>query len=218
MGVALGRRGPDGWQSEGWTPIKAGKCATVLEHQLTLPYYYLYATDETGAAWQGSAFLCTRGRDFRIIGTDDCIARGYSRTPFFEVAVEDADEWTVRLLGDTASNAPATATTSFWQQSSPEESARHQLYELVTSSAPPAPLLDLLTQSGTLEWRDRKEIMLLMQNVSLVEATATEIHVWLRDGAAEPVVERVSFYDGEDHIATVVRTNLGFAFGIDPGR
>lgn len=47
--------------------------------------------------WSGQAFMCTRDKEFTIRGTDDCLARGYDRTGFFEVDTGEQQTWTVQL-------------------------------------------------------------------------------------------------------------------------
>jgi uncharacterized membrane protein len=220
VGVALGTRGERGWQSKGWTEIVPGDCAALIEDRLIQDYYYLYATDGTGGAWQGNVFLCSRGRDFEILGTGDCIARGYSRTPFFEVETYGAKKWTVILRPWTALYAATPPLSSAWTQTRPDEAARHQLYEIVTSSVPAAPLQTLLSQSGGVEFKDRRQVVELVEGYQrdLPRALATELRVWFRETEDEPVAERLSFYDNGRHLVTVVRTPYGFALGIDPGR
>ena len=42
--------------------------------------------------------MCTNDREFKIEGREDCFARGYERTGFFEVDTgKDAKNWTVQL-------------------------------------------------------------------------------------------------------------------------
>jgi hypothetical protein len=49
-------------------------------------FYYVYAVDyDRGGEWSGKAFMCTRDKEFTIRGIEDCLARGYDRTGFFEV-------------------------------------------------------------------------------------------------------------------------------------
>jgi len=53
--------------------------------------------DEHGGEWKGKAFMCTRDREFRIIGREDCFVRGFDRTGFFEVDTgKEAKNWTVQ--------------------------------------------------------------------------------------------------------------------------
>ena len=69
-------------------------------------FYYIYALDyERGGEWSGQAFMCTREKEFTIRGTDDCLARGYDRTGFFEVDTGDQPSWTVQLT-ESADQAP----------------------------------------------------------------------------------------------------------------
>ena len=49
--------------------------------------------------------MCTREKEFTIRGTDDCLARGYDRTGFFEVDTGDQPSWTVQLT-ESADQVP----------------------------------------------------------------------------------------------------------------
>ena len=49
--------------------------------------------------------MCTRDKEFTIRGIDDCLARGYERTGFFEVDTSAQRSWTVQL---TESNDQST--------------------------------------------------------------------------------------------------------------
>ena len=65
---------------------------------LAAEFYYIYAMDEHGGEWKGKAFMCTRDREFRIIGREDCFVRGFDRSGFFEVDTgKEAKNWTVQL-------------------------------------------------------------------------------------------------------------------------
>ena len=94
------------WVTEGWWNLKSGTCETLLRGPLMAQYYYVYAMDERGGEWKGKAFMCTRDREFRIDGREDCFARGFDRTGFFEVDTgRDAKSWTVQLT-DPNTTAP----------------------------------------------------------------------------------------------------------------
>jgi uncharacterized membrane protein len=220
IGVALGYKAENGWQSKGWTPIAVGGCETVLTGQLVERHYYLYATDETGGAWQGRAFLCSRGRDFTILGTEDCLARGYSRTPFFEIETLGAKAWTVLLRGSNALYAATPPLTSAWIQTRPEDAAPYQLYEIVTTASPSAPLSRLLGQSGAVGWERRAILNVIDAYVGRTpRAIASELRVWFRQAGRGGIAQRLSFYDNGKHVVTVVRNDRGrFVLGIDPGR
>ena len=41
--------------------------------------------------------MCSRDKEFTIKGTDNCLARGFDRTGFFEVDTGDQRAWTVQL-------------------------------------------------------------------------------------------------------------------------
>ena len=77
-------------------------------------FYYIYALDyERGGEWSGQAFMCTRDKEFTIRGIDDCLARGYERTGFFEVDTGEQRSWTVQLTESTEqSPGPPTSGSS----------------------------------------------------------------------------------------------------------
>ena len=99
ISVAFGYRADKGWQSEGWWVAEPTRCVTVYRGGLeTRRYYYVYAADDIGGgAWDGSVFMCTRDESFTIFGVEDCLARGYERTGFFEVDTENKTDWTLQL-------------------------------------------------------------------------------------------------------------------------
>ncbi len=41
--------------------------------------------------------MCTRDETFTIFGVEDCLARGYERTGFFEVDTQNRSDWTLQL-------------------------------------------------------------------------------------------------------------------------
>jgi uncharacterized membrane protein len=96
--VAMAYTNGAGWVSEGWWNVKPAACETLLRGPLAAEYYYVYAIDEHGGEWKGKAFMCTRDREFRIDGREDCFVRGFDRSGFFEVDTgKDAKNWTVQL-------------------------------------------------------------------------------------------------------------------------
>ncbi|MFL9827097.1 DUF1036 domain-containing protein [Rhodoplanes sp. SY1] len=98
VGVAVGYKDGDGWATEGWWNLPARTCETLLRGTLVARYYYIYAVDyDRGGEWSGQAFMCTRDKEFTIRGTEDCLARGYDRTGFFEVDTGEQQTWTVQL-------------------------------------------------------------------------------------------------------------------------
>ena len=85
-------------------------CETLLRGGLVARYYYIYAVDyDRGGEWSGHAFMCSRDKEFTIRGTDDCLARGYDRTGFFEVDTGEQRSWTVQLT-DSAEQPRAPPT------------------------------------------------------------------------------------------------------------
>ena len=107
VSVALGYRAERGWQSEGWWVAQPSQCATVFQGNLNARFFYLFAADDIGGgAWDGSVYMCTRDDSFTIFGIEDCLARGYERTGFFEVDTQNKSDWTLQLT-DPAANANA---------------------------------------------------------------------------------------------------------------
>jgi hypothetical protein len=45
--------------------------------------------------------MCTRDKEFTIRGIEDCLARGFDRTGFFEVDTGEQRAWTVQLTEST---------------------------------------------------------------------------------------------------------------------
>jgi uncharacterized membrane protein len=112
VGIALGYKENDGWTTEGWWNLSARSCETLLRGALVARFYYIYAVDyDRGGEWSGQAFMCTRDKEFTIRGTDDCLARGYDRTGFFEVDTVEQPSWTVQLT-ESAEAAPQTPLQS----------------------------------------------------------------------------------------------------------
>jgi uncharacterized membrane protein len=106
VGVAIGYKDAEGWTTEGWWNISARSCETLLRGALVARYYYIYAVDyDRGGEWSGRAYMCSREKEFTIRGTDNCLARGFDRTGFFEIDTGEQRSWTVQLT-DTAEQAP----------------------------------------------------------------------------------------------------------------
>ena len=98
VSVALSYTDGKQWITEGWWNLKPSACETLLRGALAAQFYYVYGMDERGGEWKGKAYMCTRDREFRIIGRNDCLVRGYDRTGFFEIDTgTQAKNWTVQL-------------------------------------------------------------------------------------------------------------------------
>src|SRR4030088_3140822 len=98
VGIALGYRDAEGWTTEGWWNVSSRSCETLLRGTLVARYYYIYALDyDRGGEWSGQAFMCSRDKEFTIKGTENCLARGFDRTGFFEVDTGEQRAWTVQL-------------------------------------------------------------------------------------------------------------------------
>ncbi len=107
VGVALGYKDAEGWTTEGWWNVPSRTCETLLRGALVARYYYIYAVDyDRGGEWSGHAYMCSREKEFTIRGTDNCLARGFDRTGFFEVDTSEQRSWTVQLT-DTAEQKPS---------------------------------------------------------------------------------------------------------------
>lgn len=98
VGVAVGYKDGESWVTEGWWNVGASSCETLLKGPLVARFYYVYALDyDKGGEWSGDAFMCTREKEFTIRGIDNCLARNYSRTGFFEIDTGEQRSWTVQL-------------------------------------------------------------------------------------------------------------------------
>jgi uncharacterized membrane protein len=129
VGIAVGYKDNDGWTTEGWWNLSARSCETLLRGTLVARFYYIYAVDyDRGGEWSGQAFMCTRDKEFTIRGIDNCLARGYERTGFFEVDTAEQRSWTVQLTESSEQPAPRSSQTP---------------------SPPPAPSANTRQPSGT---------------------------------------------------------------------
>lgn len=107
VGISLGYKDGDGWTTEGWWTLAARSCDTLLKGALVARFYYIYAVDyDRGGEWSGKAYMCTRDKEFTIRGIEDCLARGYDRTGFFEVDTGEQRSWTVQLT-ESGEQSPA---------------------------------------------------------------------------------------------------------------
>ena len=72
--------------------------AAIVAGTLVSRFYYVYAVDyDRGGVWGGKAAMCTRDKMFTINGIEDCVARGFEKTGFFEVDTGEQKSWTVQL-------------------------------------------------------------------------------------------------------------------------
>jgi uncharacterized membrane protein len=115
VGISLGFRDQQGWVTEGWWNISSNSCETLLKGELAARFYYVHAIDyDRGGQWGGKSFMCTRDREFTIRGAENCLARGYERTGYFEVDTGEQKSWTIQLLDPTRPppNGPLPAGAS----------------------------------------------------------------------------------------------------------
>ena len=98
VGISVGYRDQQGWVTEGWWNLNARGCETLLKGPLAARFFYVFAVDyDRGGEWSGRSFMCTRDREFTIRGVEDCFARGFDRSGFFEVDTGEQKSWTNQL-------------------------------------------------------------------------------------------------------------------------
>lgn len=114
VGVAIGYKDNDGnWVTEGWWNLPPHGCEALLRGTLAARFYYVYAIDyDNGGEWAGGSFMCTREKEFKIVGIEDCLARGYDRTGFYEVDTGEQRSWTVQLTEPSQQQNPTQPGTS----------------------------------------------------------------------------------------------------------
>ena len=115
VGIAVGySRNRAGRRKESWNVAAQSPkpfCAAPSSR-----LFLVYAVDyDRGGEWSGQAFMFHREKEFTIRGTEDCRARGYDRTGFFEVDTGDQPSWTVQLTesADQAPDAGAAIARSY---------------------------------------------------------------------------------------------------------
>jgi uncharacterized membrane protein len=110
VGVSIGYKDQQTWSTEGWWNVGANSCETLLRGPLSARFYYVYAIDyDRGGEWNGKAFMCTRDKEYTIRGIEDCLARGYDRSGFFEIDTGEQKSWTVQLT-EPGARPPARAS------------------------------------------------------------------------------------------------------------
>jgi uncharacterized membrane protein len=109
VGLAVGYRDSQGWQTEGWFNLKPNSCESVLKGDLNYKYYYVHGIDyDRGGEWGGRSFMCTREREFSIRGIENCLVRGLDRTGFFEIDTGEQKHWTVQLTEANRQSEPGS--------------------------------------------------------------------------------------------------------------
>jgi uncharacterized membrane protein len=106
VGVSIGYKDKNIWTTEGWWNIPVNSCETLVSGTLVSRFYYVYAIDyDHGGEWSGKYVMCTKDKMFTIEGTEDCVARGYNRSGFFEVDTGEQTNWTIQLNEPTQQGA-----------------------------------------------------------------------------------------------------------------
>jgi uncharacterized membrane protein len=140
VGVAIGYKDSDGWTTEGWWNLSARNCDTLLKGALVARFYYVYAIDyDRGGEWSGKAFMCTRDKEFTIRGIEDCLARGFDRTGFFEVDTSEQRSWTVQLTESTEQGPQRATTPQYTPVTPPQPGANPQIAPPMLPNAPRPP-------------------------------------------------------------------------------
>jgi uncharacterized membrane protein len=107
VGVAIGYKDKNIWTTEGWWNVPVNGCETLVSGTLVSRFYYVYAVDyDHGGEWSGKYVMCTKDKMFTINGTEDCVARGYNRSGFFEVDTGEQTSWTIQLNEPAQQGAP----------------------------------------------------------------------------------------------------------------
>ena len=98
VGVAIGYRASEGWVSEGWWQVAPTSCETLIEGKIESRFYYIYAEDAAGGGrWGGDVNMCVSDTEFKIVGVQDCFARGFQRMGFKEYDTGRQGSWMVQL-------------------------------------------------------------------------------------------------------------------------
>jgi uncharacterized membrane protein len=98
VGVAIGYRTAEGWVSEGWWQVQPTSCETLIKGKIESRFYYVYAEDAAGGGrWGGDINMCVSDTEFKIVGVEDCFARGFQRMGFKEYDTGRQGSWMVQL-------------------------------------------------------------------------------------------------------------------------
>lgn len=98
VGVAIGYRASEGWVSEGWWQVAPTSCETLIEGKIESRFYYIYAEDAAGGGrWGGDVNMCVSDTEFKVVGVQDCFARGFQRIGFKEYDTGRQGSWMVQL-------------------------------------------------------------------------------------------------------------------------
>jgi uncharacterized membrane protein len=95
--VAIGYFDGAHWDSAGWWKIAPRACSELIHAPLVGRYYYLYAEQGIGGAWDGQHTFCVARARFTITGRVDCPGQGYEGRGFFQVDTGNAPDWTENL-------------------------------------------------------------------------------------------------------------------------
>ena len=96
--------------TEGWWNIAPRGCETLLQGPRSRRASIMSMRSTTTAAASGPAApsCAPASSEFTIRGVEDCLARGFDRTGFFEVDTGEQKSWTIQLTDPSRpGSAPA---------------------------------------------------------------------------------------------------------------
>jgi uncharacterized membrane protein len=105
MTVAAAYVNPSGgFISEGWwTLAPCGGCeVVVLSSETSDPHNVFFQAHGGGLVWEGTSRFCTTRKAFKIVGNQNCAARGLDTTAFRHVTSSSGNH-TTNLTGKTSS-------------------------------------------------------------------------------------------------------------------
>jgi uncharacterized membrane protein len=84
-----------GFVSEGWWTLQACKCEVLVLSRETSDPHNVYVHGHAGnQRWEGGSRFCTRNAAFKIVGDENCEARGLKTTAFQHVKAPDVNHTT----------------------------------------------------------------------------------------------------------------------------
>jgi uncharacterized membrane protein len=106
IGVAFGQANQDTLTSEGWFNLKPGSCEDIVSGDLAEGPYFIHAIDyDRGGEWGGQDLMCISDTEFKIDGSADCYARGYTRAGFRRIETNGQKHWSIDLTDGNRSPA-----------------------------------------------------------------------------------------------------------------
>ena len=123
--IAIGYKDSGDWVSEGWWNIAANTCKTVVGGDLDKRYYYLHPSADGLDYTLPDFYFCTQPSEFTIRGDADCEARGFTRTAFLEVKLEEGTTSYTHSFGEYEPPEEAKPDLTTTLQGSPDPAGTH---------------------------------------------------------------------------------------------